>query len=77
MKEPNIRIGFIIFNPNWKSEIEWNNGHRNTACQWIRNHHFEELYQEIRGTNDIYDEEDFLINYILTEEITIVTFQVV
>lgn len=64
MKEPTIRTGFIIINPNWKSELDWDSGHRNTAWKWIRNHHLEKLYQSIRGTNGIYDEEDFLINYI-------------
>lgn len=64
MKEPTIRIGFIIINPNWKSEVVWDNGHRNTAVKWIRNNHFEELYSSVQGTNNIYDEEDFLINYI-------------
>lgn len=64
MKEPTVRFGFIIINPNWKSELEWVNGHRNTACKWIRNNHLEELYKSVYGTNNIYDEEDFLINYI-------------
>ncbi len=64
MLEPTIRIGFIIINPNWKSEIKWNNGHRRTACLWIRENNLEKLYDKMYGTNNIYDEEDFLINYI-------------
>lgn len=64
MKEPTIRIGFIIVNPNWKIELEWENGHRNTACKWIRDNHLEKIYKSVYGTNNIYDEEDFLIRYI-------------
>lgn len=64
MKEPTIRIGFIIVNPNWKSELKWENGHRRTAHLWIKEHKLENLYNNVCGTNNIYDEEDFLINYI-------------
>lgn len=64
MKEPTIKTGFIIINPNWKCELEWENSHRKAACKWIRDNNFEQLFNSIYGTNDIFDEEDFLINYI-------------
>lgn len=64
MREPEIRIGFIIFNDDWKEELAWNNGHRKTAMEWIRDHNFMALYKSIEGKNGIYDEEDFLIDYI-------------
>ena len=47
MKEPTVRFGFIIINSNWKSELEWVNGHRNTACKWIKDNHLEELYSRL------------------------------
>lgn len=64
MREPTIKIGFIIFNPYWREELEWNNGHRKTACEWIKNYNFMELFDSIKGQNNIYDEEDFLTDYI-------------
>lgn len=64
MKEPTIDIGFIIFNEDWKEELVWKNGHRKTAFEWIKKHNFMELYNSIKGQNGIYDEEDFLVEYI-------------
>lgn len=64
MREPELRIGFIIFNPYWKQEIRWRNGHRKTACEWIENSGLKNLFLEMYGTNHVYDEEDFLTNYI-------------
>ena len=64
MREPNIRIGFIIFNNDWKEELPSNNGHRRTAFNWIRDNKLMNVYKDIIGNNNIYDEEDFLIEYI-------------
>lgn len=64
MREPELRIGFIIFNPYWKQELRWHNGHRKTACEWIENNGLKKLFLEMYGTNHVYDEEDFLTNYI-------------
>ncbi len=67
MREPSISIGFIIFNPRYETEIKCDvRGHYWTARNWIENNNLEELYQEIRNNpeNNIWDYEDFLINYI-------------
>lgn len=64
MRIPNIRIGFIIFNEDWKEELPKENGHRKTAYNWIKNHNMLKLYEKVLGTNGINDEEDFLIEYI-------------
>ena len=64
MRDPKIRIGFIIFNNDWKEELSSGNGHRKTAWEWIRKHNLTDLYNKTIGKNNIYDEEDFLIEYI-------------
>lgn len=64
MKEPVIQIGFIIFNEAWKEELVWKNGHRKTAIEWIKKNNLMEIYNSIEGKYGIYDEEDFLIDYI-------------
>lgn len=64
MQEPSIKIGFIIFNQEWKQELEWCNGHRNTALKWIRDNNLMKAFLSVVGKNNIYDEEDFLIDYI-------------
>ena len=64
MKELSIRIGFIIFNQGWKQELQSKNGHRKTAFNWIRDNNMLETYKSMLGKNNIYDEEDFLIEYI-------------
>ena len=64
MREPNIRIGFIIFNNDWKEELHSKNGHRRTAFLWIKEHNLMDVFKSVIGKNNIYDEEDFLIEYI-------------
>ena len=64
MKEPSIRIGFIIFNEGYKYELQSLNGHRKTAFNWIKKNNLIEKFYEVLGTNGIYDEEDFLMEYI-------------
>ena len=64
MKEPSIKIGFIIFNEGYKFELRSENGHRKTAFNWIRNNNLLKEYYSVLGTNGIYDEEDFLMEYI-------------
>lgn len=64
MREPSIKIGFIIFNEGWKQELQSKNGHRRTAFKWIMNNNLINVYKNVVGSNDIYDEEDFLIEYI-------------
>lgn len=64
MKEPNIKIGFIIFNDDWKEELPSNNGHRKAAFNWIQRNYMLDVFNSVLGSNNIYDEEDFLIEYI-------------
>lgn len=64
MKEPTLTLGFIIFNDGYKVEIPWCNGHWRTAHDWVVKNKFYNLFLKVQGTNNIYDEEDFLINYI-------------
>jgi hypothetical protein len=61
MKEPNIRIGFIILNDDWKEEIPSNNGHRNTAFNWIQKNNLLNVFNNVLGTHNINDEEDFVL----------------
>ena len=64
MRDPKIKIGFIIFNEDWKEELSSENGHRRTAWNWIKKHNLINVYNSIVGKNNINDEEDFLINYV-------------
>lgn len=64
MREPTLKIGFVIFNSDWKEELVWDNGHRRAAAKWIEQHGFTDLYNSMQGKNGICDEEDFLIDYI-------------
>ena len=64
MKDPDIRIGFIIFNNDWKREIPTKDGHRKTAYNWIVENKLLDVYNNVVGSNNIYDEEDFLIEYV-------------
>ncbi len=64
MREPHLKIGFIIFNNEWKEELGSTNGHRKTAFNWIKEHNMMDVYKSVLGTNRIYDEEDFLMEYI-------------
>ena len=64
MKEPSIRIGFVIFNEGWKQELRSQNGHRRTAFKWIKDNNMLNTYYQVLGSNNIYDEEEFLIEYI-------------
>ena len=64
MKEPSIKIGFIIINERYKMELESENGHRRTAFKWIKQNKLISEYNSVLGTNGIYDEEDFLMEYI-------------
>lgn len=40
------------------------NGHRKTAFNWIKQNNLMNVYINVLGTNNIYDEEDFLMEYI-------------
>ena len=67
MRKPNILIGFIVFNPKYETEIQSDvRGHNWTAKNWIQKNNLEKIYKELRDdpNNDIWDYEDFLINYI-------------
>lgn len=64
MKDPKIKVGFVIFNEGWKEELVSINGHRKTALNWIRKHNLVDALKNMIGKNNIYDEEDFLIEYI-------------
>lgn len=64
MKEPDIRVGFIIFNEEWKEQLITYEGHRKTAFNWIKQHNLINTFKQVVGKNEIYDEEDFLIEYI-------------
>lgn len=64
MRDPKIKVGFVIFNEDWKEELEWHNGHRKTAFEWLKKHRLLNLYNSMLGQNGIYDEEDFLVDYI-------------
>ena len=63
-KIPDIKIGFIIFNNDWKEELVSRNGHRKTAFNWIKRNNMMSIFESVLGKNNIYDEEDFLIEYI-------------
>ena len=39
-------------------------GHRKTAWNWIKKHNLVDVFNSVVGNNNIYDEEDFLIEYI-------------
>lgn len=64
MSNQSIRIGFVIINENYKTELESENGHRRTAFKWIVENNLKEEYYKVLGKNGIYDEEDFLMEYI-------------
>ena len=64
MKEPKVRTGFVIINPYYKEELILDNGHRKTAFKWIKSHHLMDVFKSVVGKNNIYDEEDFLVEYI-------------
>ena len=64
MREPHLKIGFIIFNNDWKEELRSINGHRKTAFEWIKKNNLLDVFKSVLGTNRIYDEEDFLMEYI-------------
>ena len=64
MKEPKLKIGFIIFNEEYKEELELENDYRKTAFNWIKNNNMIDVYKSVVGKNGINDEEDFLIEYI-------------
>lgn len=64
MENPTLRIGFIILHPKYRCELEKTNGHRITALKWIRDNGLLELFYKVLNTENIYDEEDFLIEYI-------------
>ena len=48
MVDPNIKIGFIIVNPDWKEEIPWSNGHKKTAFEWIKKNNLMDLYNKVK-----------------------------
>ena len=50
MVDPNIKIGFIIVNPDWKEEIPWSNGHKKTAFEWIKKNNLMDLYNKVKET---------------------------
>lgn len=64
MRDPKLKIGFIIFNPDWREELPTKDGHRKTAFNWIMKNQLKDVYNSVLGNNGIYDEEDFLIEYI-------------
>lgn len=65
MIDPNIKIGFIIVNPDWKEEIPWSNGHKKTAFEWIKKNNLMDLYNKVKEKSEpSFDEKEFLINYI-------------
>ena len=64
MEYYNLKIGFIIFNDRWKQELPSINGHRSTAFNWIRENNLLGVYKSVLGKNNIYDEVDFLLEYV-------------
>lgn len=64
MIEPSIKVGFIIFNDDWKSEVEWHNGHSRTAREWVREHNLRDYFEKVKEANNLYDEEQFITDYI-------------
>ena len=67
MKEPLIRVGFIILRPEYEEELETSGiGHWKTARKWIKEKGLQEIMQKVCADpdNDIWDEEDFLIQYV-------------
>ena len=64
MEEPTLKLGFIIFKDECIVEIPWRNGHWKTAHEWLIKNNLYDLFLKVQGTNNIYDEEDFIMNYI-------------
>lgn len=68
MKEPSIRIGFIVFRPGMEQEIEVNaaRGHWWTAKEWVERNGKLELYRKVVSdpTIKVYDYDDFVTDFI-------------
>lgn len=64
MREPKIRIGYIIINPYWREELERGKSHSKTASEWINKYNFQNIFNTLLEEKRVIDEEDFLMNYI-------------